>query len=462
MALGKLLAGEHVAKQGFAVPDGTQNHMLIPAFGGRPNLNGVLEPDGSFETFTQNGYRRNELVYACIAEKAQSLPQAVLRVYPRGSNEPIDDHRLRKLIEQPNPLTGEFEFFEMQVTYLDLAGICYSFIVRGRDGVPSQLWPLRPDLVGVLPSAADPNVYAWVYRPDPQRPQVQVVIPSRDMVVVRYPNPNPLNPADRYFGFPPLRPASRATSLDNAATDYVDRLLRNDATPMTLIMTQESIDNEIADRIRTRWWARHSGANRGGPAVLPKGMDVKVLGLNLRDLEFPDLRSISETRICMAFGVPPILIGAKVGLDRSTFANYQEARRSFWEETLIPLQRRFADGFRARLLAELSGVGRQRIVLDWDNSAVLALREAESAKWERATNALARGGITQNQFLRIVGFPPVPGGDQFLIPAGVVPTQAGEAGEATSDTAALSLLAAEYGIELTTEERLALTAGSEE
>lgn len=443
-------------------PGVDQGVLTIPGLGGaRPNLAGVLEPDGSLETFARNGYSRNELVYACIALRAESLPQSQLRVYPTGpSNEPLDDHRLRRLIDQPNPLCSEFELFELEITYLDLAGTCYTLIERARDGLPVRLWPLRPDLVGVLPSARDPSVYVWVYRPDPQRPDIQVLINRQNMIVVRYPNVNVANPADRYFGKPPLRSAARAISLDNAATDFVDQLLRHDATPTTVITTAEAVTEEIAERLKSKWLQRFGGVNRGKPVFLQKGMDVKALGLNLRDLEFPDLRTISESRICMAMGrTPPILVGAKVGLDRSTFANYHEAVLSWWQGPLWSLQQRFRGAWRAALLGEFSGVGRRSIDLAWDNSNVPALREAESARWERATNALARGGITQNDFRRTVGLPPVPGGDVFLIPAGVIPSPAGQAGETETVTASMSLLAAEYGIELRPDELAQLQAG---
>jgi Phage portal protein len=146
--------------------------------------------------------------------------------------------------------------------------------------------------------------------------------------------------------------------------------------------------------------------------------------MNLRDLEFPDLRAYSESRICAALDVPPILVGAKVGLDRSTFTNYGEARKQLWEEAIFSLQRRFRDPVESQLLPEFTGVGRARVHTRWDNSDVLALQEAESAKWERATNALARGGIMINDFRRTVGLDPVPGGDVFLMPAGVVPSPA--------------------------------------
>src|SRR5260370_36758886 len=147
--------------------------------------------------------------------------------------------------------------------------------------------------------------------------------------------------------------------------------------------------------------------------------------MSLRDLEFPDLRAFSESRICAALQVPPILVGAKVGLDRSTFTNYQEARKQLWEEAIFSLQRRFRDPVETRLLPEFSGTGRARVTTRWDNSQVLALQEAETAKWARASEALHAGGITVNDFRRVVGLEPDPAGDVFPLPRGSGPLRAG-------------------------------------
>ena len=409
---------------GLQVNDGSQNTVVIPAFAGaRPNLDGMLYPDSSYSSMASTGYARNELVYACIRERAENLPQSMLRVYPAGQGESLESHRLRQLIAQPNPVTNEFEFFELSVTYLDLAGNCYWLIVRGRDGLPAQLWPLRPDLMRIVPTR-DPRVWSYGYILDPStsaRNITSEVIPiaRADMIHVKYPNP-----LDAYFGQPPLRAAARSVSLDNAATDFVDTLLRNHAVPGVVVTTADATNREVTNTLKQRWKESFGGTRRGEPAFLQAGMDVKTLGLNLRDLEFPDLRAYSESHICAVLQVPPILVGAKVGLDRSTFTNYGEARKQLWEEAIFSLQRRFGDPIRSQLLTEFSGVGRQRVVLRWDNSEVLALREAESARWERATNALARGGITINDFRRTVGLDPVGAGDVFLMPAGVVPQPA--------------------------------------
>src|SRR5260221_79061 len=242
----------------------------------------------------------------------------------------------------------------------------------------------------------------------------------RDMIHVKY--PNPLN---AYFGQAPLRPAARAVSLDNAATDFVDTLLRNYAVPGVVIKTATEVNQAVADVLKRKWKAAFTGSRRGEPAVLQAGMDVQPLGMSLHDLEFPDLRAFSESRICAAMQVPPILVGAKVGLDRSTFTNYQEARKQLWEEAIFSLQRRFRDPVETRLLPEFSGTGRARVTVRWDNSQVLALQEAESAKWERAANALAKGGITVNDFRRVVGLDTDPAGGVFLLPRGAVPLPMG-------------------------------------
>jgi len=405
--------------------------IQIAPFGDtKSNLEGTLYPDSSYGTYASLAFGRNELAYSCIMFKARTLPQGVLRVYTPNQVEPLDDHRLRRLIEQPNPTTDETAFLMLSIVYLDLSGNSFWLIVRDKENRPTELWPLRPDLVRIVPNPRNARQWHYGYVPNPGGvPQAIDAIPVafNDIIHIKYPNP-----LDQYFGQAPMRPATRAVSVDNARTDFVDTLLRNDAVPRTIITTQSEIDEQVVDRLERRWFRRFSGANRGKPAFLQQGMDVKVLGLNLDELQFGDMSGVTEARICMTFGVHPILIGAKVGLDRSTFSNYREAKAAFWEDEGMNLQAMFAGGVRSQLVPEFTGVGRQPIGVRHDNSAVLALQEAESSKWERATNALARGGITINDFRATVGLDPVRGGDVFLIGAGVTVTPANQIGKPVS------------------------------
>ncbi len=396
-----------------------QGFIQVPPYpGARPGGDGAVYPDSSYESFARNGYGRNELIFSCIAEKAQSLPQSILRVYPDVQGDSLEDHPLRRLLANPNPVLSEFELFELSVTYLDIAGSCYWTIQRAIDGSPSELWPLRPDRIRIFPTT-NPRVWQYGYALSPDSFNEDIVpIPRRDLIHFKYPNP-----LDPYFGQPPLRPAARATALDNAATDFVTTMLDNYAVPGVVVTAAGEVDEEVARNFKRDWKKAFSGSHRGEPGIVQSGMKVEPLGLTLEQLEFPDLRSVSETRICMALGVPPILIGSKTGLDRSTFTNYREARAYFWEETVFSLQRRFGDKIRQQLVSEFTGVGRRRVQTRWDNSDVLALREPEDAKWRRVLEGVIRGTITPNEGRAIINLPPVNGGDVLYVPSGASVTQ---------------------------------------
>ncbi|MFO7274421.1 MAG: phage portal protein, partial [Bacillota bacterium] len=191
------------------------------------------------------------------------------------------------------------------------------------------------------------------------------------------------------------------------------------------------------ERLEQRWRSRHARERRGGIGILSGDADIKVLGLNMRDLEFPDLRSISETRICAAFGVPPILVGAKVGMDRSTYANYQEARRSFWEETVSPLLRRLQDRINHKLLPMFGDV--RGLEARFDKSEVSALQESVDKLWERVTRAVEAGWLLLDEARAEAGKDALPDGQGQvrLVRSGVteVPVGATEGGGTPGGTA---------------------------
>ena len=377
-------------------------------------------PASTFSNHVEQGWNKNELVYSCIEEKATSFPEGTLRVYDalgrRG--EPLQGHPLRRLLSSPNPLVTEFDMFELLVLHLDLAGNAFWEKVYDRAGRLVELWPVRPDRIRMKRNGRQ---VAYGYA-------VQDTSKTVPIDVVHFKLPNPV---DWMVGSPPMRAALRATALDNEATDFVKALLQNHAIPgvvVKLAQLDSVLDEATTERLKAKWKQSYSGKRRGEPAFLQTGMDVQELGLNLKDLEFPDLRTISESRICMAFGVPPIIVGAKVGLDRSTFSNYAEARKSFWEQTLMPLQRRIRDTITAQLLPDLldggpGSRGLRNVSVRWDNSEVLALRESEESRWSRATEAFRAGGLTVNDYRRELGLPEVDSGDVFLMPSGVIATR---------------------------------------
>jgi hypothetical protein len=79
------------------------------------------------------------------------------------------------------------------------------------------------------------------------------------------------------------------------------------------------------------------------------GADVKVIGTDLKQIDFKVTQGAGETRIAAAAGVPPIIVGLSEGLESATYSNYGQARRRFADGTMRPLWRNAA-GSLARIM----------------------------------------------------------------------------------------------------------------
>ena len=69
--------------------------------------------------------------------------------------------------------------------------------------------------------------------------------------------------------------------------------------------------------------------------MIISGDDASVSFLNpMSDFDWVSFADMNESRICMVFKVPPIVIGANVGLKNSPWSNTGEARRWFYRNKL--------------------------------------------------------------------------------------------------------------------------------
>jgi hypothetical protein len=141
-------------------------------------------------------------------------------------------------------------------------------------------------------------------------------------------------------------------------------------------------------------------------------VDVKRLGFDLNEMAYADLRNLDSTQICTAFRVPPVMIGTLAGLENSPWSKYEEARRSFYEDTITPLWARLDGALTRSLLPEFET--KPSVQLEFDTSAVPALRDDDSQVWATVGAAVAQGWFPVNWALQAVGYPPVAGGDVFL------------------------------------------------
>lgn len=363
-------------------------------------------PDYNFGAMAKLGYSMNSLIYACIEKTASTTAQVKMELVDRSNGEVLPDHPLATLLDRPNSLMTEYDFWTSVIIYLKLSGTAYYRKVRDDAGNVVSLWPLRPDWVAAKISENGSiyfEVSPWGLEPEK--------VPVDDMLRFRYFNPrNPL------LGHSPAEVASRVLGVDNSATDYVKHFFEKGGSPPGLLTTVQKLTDSQAENIRQRWVDRYGGSmNWHYPAVLDKDAKYQQLGSTIQEMGFHWLDARNEARICSIMGVPPIIIGAKVGLDKATYSNYEQARASWWQDTLMSMYRLLADTMNEQLVRDFDPA--RRFKFQWDFSRVPALMEDDDKTWSRATAAFEAGAITRNEFYELVGMGTIgPLGDTYLTP----------------------------------------------
>jgi len=375
---------------------------------------GTPDPSPStMATMAQEGYSANAIIYSCIARKAESAALAPPRAYvgERDAPEPLpDDHPLAQILRWPNRYMSWFELQEMCIVYLELDGNVFLYKAReDQNGPVVGLYPLRPDRVRPVPKGGQILGYVYDGQDTGMFQGLEPFLPD-EIIHIKYPNPDdPFEGLGR--GASPLASIVRTVDLDNANTTFLTQFFRNAAVPFGLLTTKVKLIDEEVERIRARIRAQYAGMrNWHEMMILDADAEYQRLGLNLQELDFSSLDARNEARICAVLRVPSIIAGAKIGIERSTYNNYGEARRSFWEDTLVPMYRRFEDALNAGMRDEFE----DRPWIAYDFSAVPALAEPVIDRDKRTVEAWRAGVLRRNEARARLGLEPDAEVDGFI------------------------------------------------
>lgn len=353
--------------------------------------------------FAQDGYRTNALIASCIWEIVTSAAEPVLVAGRRqrdGSVKPLaDTDALTRLVAHPNPEQSQYELLEELMTHQQVSGQFYLHKVRDRAGIPVQLWALRPDRIKPIP-AGNGGLLGYEYGIGARKD----TLPVEDVVQVKL-HPDPL---EDFYGLGPIAVLARWGDLDNQTADYLRAFFLNNGAPAGLLKFKAKVEAADRRRLKDLWKQEHTGPQGWQTvSVLDGDAEYVPIGTSPEKLRMDAITDQAETRICMAFGMPPVVVGANIGLKRSTFNNYGEAKRSLWDETLSPLYRRNGDGLTRGVATEFG----DDLVLRFDLSTVQALQENRDKQREFAVNGWSAGLLTLDEGRQLAGYPAI-GGDE--------------------------------------------------
>lgn len=373
-----------------------------------------------YDAYANEGYSLNAVIHSAIAYKERAIASARLEAVKGDPDNPERlplSHPLAKLCARPNPYQSWEQFQRQRVVYLNLAGNCYTYLDRpSRAAPPTALYNLRPDRTFIVPDNQGGLRGYYYTRDRDANPQVGLPVLVNDMMHPKFSNPqDPLEGLG--YGLSPIMALAQSGDVDNQVTAFLKLFFESGAMPSGLLSFDMDMDGDQIARAREIWNERYGGVeNWTDVAVLDKNGKYQRIGLTFDEMGFEALDERNETRILAPFGVPPILLGTRTGLNRSTMANYEESRRQCWEDTLVPEIRLLESVDQYYLQTDDGGYVR------YDLSTVPALQK-DTPKLVDAAYKLFTMGVPRDQALAEVGlrFEETPGGDISYLPVGMMP-----------------------------------------
>lgn len=284
----------------------------------------------SYEERVRSAYLGNAVAQRAVRIVASAVGSAPLIA---------DDPAVAALVVRRS---GGQALIETMATHLLLHGNAYAQIIGGGGGggeaatLPAELYALRPDRIGVEVDARGWPL-AFAYRAGGQT----VRLPAEDergrAAVVHVRSQHPI---DDHYGAGALGAAAGAVAIHNAAAAWNRALLDNAARPSGALVYDPgeagaTLTADQFERLRAEMEAQFQGAgNAGRPLLLEGGLKWQAMSLTPADMDFIALKDGAAREIALAFGVPPMLIGLT---GDATYANYREAGRALWRQTVLPL-----------------------------------------------------------------------------------------------------------------------------
>ena len=384
-------------------------------------------------------YAQSPWVNACIRAISRNFASVPLRLRkgPNPDDEVVKDGPLVRLLQRPNPVMSGRKWQQLIATLQMLSGEHFDFMLKmGVDGkmgpvatsgginaeieVPDELWTMRGEVVDM---ELDPKVYmpaAWKFQ-------------AGDNTIKRFDSasvwhPYDVDPYSPFRGMGPMQAAYRTASKDYQIERFDEALVKNGGQPSGIYVTKDTLSQEDREEIK----ASHD-ANVGSPRahrrpmVLSEETSFQPLGHKPTEMDLRDLRLWDRDIIMSLFGVTKPILGITDDVNR---ANAEEAKRVFWEDTMIPFMEFIADEltmhFLRRVRHSQAGVrDGDHLFAFFDTSGVEALSRSGPERISSTLDLMNRGGRSWNEAVAITRLDaPIDakGGDLRFIDARQIPS----------------------------------------
>jgi len=260
----------------------------------------------------------------CVDELAKNISQVTIEILNKQGNVVSDTDKVVKLFNHINDEDSLTDFIYEIVRSLSRYGKAFIFL-NGANKVPEMMDVL--DAKDMKAKIISGKLYKWVY-------QGKKLFEPEDILFIRY-----KHPVDPWDGIAPLSSIIKELVLSSSSLIYNIKYFQNGATgrgawvdPSGAPLTPQQ-KREADYAVEREWNSGLNGAHKS--PVLTRKLEWIRTSDSAKDMDFINLLEKMSDRVMDAFGVPHVLLKSS----ESTFANLEEAKKLFWNNTLKPIMK---------------------------------------------------------------------------------------------------------------------------
>lgn len=357
-------------------------------------------------TTARRAMRAFSLCYACLRYRATKLTEAPLWIVDEtdeGETWLKGEHELSMLLETPNPDMEMQEFLDLVSLYLDTTGACLIVKNEDRGGRTASLYPFSRDEFSVEPSVDKTRLFG--------RFQVRSLtgaewLPPERVMYLR------AHDADGMMQvLSPTDVALAHINLGRSMVTAIRSALKNAVRPGAIITVEGELSDEGFQRMRDEVKQNYSGVYNQGATVLLEGGGTltEAKGGSLKEMSLGPLQEDVESAICAAYGLHPVLVSAKVGVQATSGMSdsIKPLTDKFYDDVAFPRWGYIDRAFTRSLLRPIDP--RSRRFIRFDKTKIRALQPDLTARVQEAAGAV--GFWTINEQRAHTMRPPLPDGD---------------------------------------------------
>jgi len=361
---------------------------------------GYTKYDSNNKTYLEKGYNTNPDVYAIINKqtvKTVSVPYFIKQIEDKKSysklnqlelatkgnlnlsqfiqkvklqNKAYSEEEMNFPLEQPNPTQTWADIFGLYKTYMKITGNCYIYLMSPEDGmnagIPIQVYILPAHLIEIVlkKDASMLTVESPIDHYVLIEGNKYVDFDAKDVIHIKYSNPNFDTQGSHLYGMSPLRSALRNINSQNSAIDNNIKMLQSSGAFGFVYGKGTPWTPEQAQSMKERLQEMDKSPERLGKIAGASGeVGFQRISLTTDELKPFDFLNWDRKTICNVLNFPDELLNSdgKASLG-STDTN--EARKQLITDDIQPdlvlLQNALNKDFIPRFK------GYENAVIEWD------------------------------------------------------------------------------------------------